>query len=278
MSFENRATLPSGARLLSERSVRKGSVLYQKWQFKIDVPKIKKLTEKSELTGLKSIGAFARKVAQRSMRKRFKPSKPGQPPSVHSGGLKKGIVFAVDKAHASVLIGPLKISNINGKRFASKDVAPATLEYGGNSGEYLNKRRRVRKVGDGGEIRMVSGAGIKFTEFKGKREYYKPSNFRTVMLKFSRNWRTNEVERNVLYNSNIIDIKAVKDLHGRKKFVAYTKIKTASQAARANRLNEELYGPMRLKGGHVAARPYMKPADEVTRKQMIPGAFAGTFK
>ena len=41
--------------------------------------------------------------------------------------------------------------------------------------------------------------------------------------------------------------------------VIYTKLKTDAQVERANRLNEELYGPM-FKVVYVAARPYMGPA------------------
>jgi hypothetical protein len=201
---------------------------------KVNTSLLKSKTKNSELSGLKSIGAFTRKVAQRSMKKRNKPSAPGQPPSVHSGALKKGIVFAVDKAKSSVVIGALKIETRNGKRFYSQEQkpVPATLEHGGVLPERKNSRRRMRKVGGAGEIRIDGGSGAKM----------------------------------------------VKDLHGKKRAVVYSKLKTSLQASRANRLNEELYGPARLKSGHVAARPYMKPADEVTRKQMIPGAFAGTFK
>lgn len=190
--------------------------------------------KKSELSGLKSVGAFARKVAQRSMRKRKKPSPPGQPPSVHSGGLKKGIVFSVDTAKSSVVVGALKVEKVNGRRIYTNELkpVPATLEYGGTLPERKNPRRRIRKIGTGGEVRI------------GKDK-----------------------------NSKI-----VKDLHGKKRSVVFIKIKTAAQAARANQLNEELYGPEKLKSEHVDARPYMRPADEITRKQMIPGAFAGTFK
>jgi len=201
---------------------------------KINQTLLRNKTKNSELSGLRSIGAFARKVAQRSMKKRNKPSAPGQPPSVHSGALKKGIVFSVDKAKSSVVVGALKIQTRNGKRFYSQEQkpVPATLEHGGVLPERKNSRRRMRKVGGAGEIRIDGGSGAKVT----------------------------------------------KDLHGKKRMVVYAKLKTSLQAARANRLNEELYGPEKLKSVSVAARPYMKPADEITRKQMIPGAFAGTFK
>ena len=44
------------------------------------------------------------------------------------------------------------------------------------------------------------------------------------------------------------------------KWVTYTKLTTQAQADRANRLNEELYGPEYIGGKPIAARPYMGPA------------------
>ncbi len=44
------------------------------------------------------------------------------------------------------------------------------------------------------------------------------------------------------------------------KWVTYTKLTTQAQADRANRLNEELYGPEYIGGKPIDARPYMGPA------------------
>ncbi|HOI57052.1 MAG TPA: hypothetical protein PLP01_17505, partial [Phycisphaerae bacterium] len=49
--------------------------------------------------------------------------------------------------------------------------------------------------------------------------------------------------------------------------VIYTKLRTAAQAARANRLNEELYGPM-YKVVFIEARPYMAPALAKVRPEL----------
>ena len=49
--------------------------------------------------------------------------------------------------------------------------------------------------------------------------------------------------------------------------VIYTKLKSAAQAARANRLNEELYGPM-YKVVFIEARPYMRPALAKVRPEL----------
>jgi len=49
--------------------------------------------------------------------------------------------------------------------------------------------------------------------------------------------------------------------------VIYTKLKTAAQAARANRLNEELYGPL-YKVVFIEARPFMRPALAKVRPEL----------
>jgi hypothetical protein len=47
--------------------------------------------------------------------------------------------------------------------------------------------------------------------------------------------------------------------HGRIVQVTYARLRTADQAARANRLNEELYGPASYMATY-PPRPYMGPA------------------
>jgi hypothetical protein len=53
--------------------------------------------------------------------------------------------------------------------------------------------------------------------------------------------------------------KTAKDRYGHLRSITYTKLRTAAQVARANRLNEEIYGP-EFFGEHIAARPFMEPA------------------
>lgn len=55
---------------------------------------------------LKKIGAFVRRSARQSLRKRKAASAPGSPPSVHTPYLKNKILFAVDTSGLSVVIGP----------------------------------------------------------------------------------------------------------------------------------------------------------------------------
>jgi len=94
---------------------------------------------------LSKFGAFVRRTARQSIRKRKKASKPGNPPSSHTGLLKQFIFFAYEPNRRSVIIGPEKLIG----RVARK--ALPALEYGGESETWNlhwktigGQRRRVR--------------------------------------------------------------------------------------------------------------------------------------
>lgn len=91
-------------------------------------------------------GAFIQRRAKSSIRKRKRASRPGEPPSSHVGTLRNLIYFGFDTGTRSVVIGPTPVGAIGR--------VPPTLEYGGPSVVRKNPRRRQRKVGDGGEIRL----------------------------------------------------------------------------------------------------------------------------
>ena len=74
---------------------------------------------------LSRFGAFVRRTARQSIRKRKKSSKPGQPPSSHTGLLKQFIFFGYEPSKGSVVIGP--------ERLGGRGEAPPALEYGGPS-------------------------------------------------------------------------------------------------------------------------------------------------
>lgn len=78
--------------------------------------------------GRAKAAAFARAAsfvwtrAKRSIRKRKKASKPGQPPSSHEGSLRRLYLFAFDPRTESAVVGPAAFG---------KGVVPELLEYGG---------------------------------------------------------------------------------------------------------------------------------------------------
>ncbi len=90
-----------------------------------DTKAVRSKTDKATRRVLSRFGAFVRRTARRSVRKRKNASPPGRPPSSHTGLLKKFIFFGFDAIRRSVVIGPARLSQ-NGR-----GEAPSALEYGG---------------------------------------------------------------------------------------------------------------------------------------------------
>jgi len=74
---------------------------------------------------LSKFGAFVRRRAQTSIRKRKGTSPPGGPPYSHVGTLRRLLFFGYDRAAQSVVIGPVLSTRPTG--------APKNLEYGGTA-------------------------------------------------------------------------------------------------------------------------------------------------
>ena len=89
--------------------------------------------ERANRSALMRAGAFIRRRARSSMRKRKKISAPGKPPSSHTGRLRGLILFGYDRAGESVVIGP--------KATGDRDQAGETLEHG----KMVTRRQRRRR-------------------------------------------------------------------------------------------------------------------------------------
>ena len=192
-----------------------------------DRQKMTSVAENVERKALNRAGATVRKVARHSMkaRKLGTASAPGKPPHrhKHSGkgmksgtdyGLYKSVVYGYDRRSHSVVIGP---SSAWGPRVHK---LMETHEFGGRETK-RNKRRRVRRIGGGGELRIVGrGTG---------------SRVRGNLVRKTANTLLGNVE------------------------VAYGKLYTEQQVKRANEINEKLYGPMVIHGSY-PPRPTMRPA------------------
>lgn len=93
-----------------------------------DREKVIRALDKGQRIALSKAGAFIRTSARMSMRPGRRKdgrriySKPGEPPRVWQGNLKKFTFFAYDEASKSVVVGPEGFSNSE---------APRVLEYGG---------------------------------------------------------------------------------------------------------------------------------------------------
>ena len=83
---------------------------------------------------LARFGAFVRRRARTSIRKRKGTSPPGQPPYAHVGLLRRFILFAYDAARQSVVIGPTLTRE--------DSEAPRLLEHGGETTAEIDKKKR----------------------------------------------------------------------------------------------------------------------------------------
>jgi hypothetical protein len=97
-------------------------------------------TTAAERRVLSKFGAFVRTSARSSMRKRKRPSAPGQPPSAHVGLIKRFLFFVYDPDRKSVIIGPVLLNKPSAN-------ALEVLEHGGQT-TILSRRRdsKTRRV------------------------------------------------------------------------------------------------------------------------------------
>lgn len=104
-----------------------------------DRAEVMRATSRAERQVLSRFGAFVRRSARSSIRKRKRISQPGSPPSSHTGLLRKFIFFAFEPQSRSVVIGPVRLNQKVGD-------APAALEHGGKSQVAQGSRRRGRRT------------------------------------------------------------------------------------------------------------------------------------
>jgi hypothetical protein len=121
--------------------------------------------EAAKLKALSAIGAYTRKVARNSMKRRKDASPPGTPPNAHVGLFKSLMFFAYDATAKSVVIGPALFTG--GRLSGSAVPAPAVEEFGGQqalvkkvfqkvTGRKATKSQAdafLRKVKDGSIVR-----------------------------------------------------------------------------------------------------------------------------
>ena len=90
--------------------------------------------DRAERRVLSRFGAFVRRGARSSIRRRKSVSRPGSPPSSHTGLLKRNIFFIYEPSRSNVVIGPILLNKATD--------APVLLEHGGS----VTRRRRGKRV------------------------------------------------------------------------------------------------------------------------------------
>lgn len=103
-----------------------------------DRPKVRKAVDRGKRRALSRAGAFIRQRARTSIRPRKRSSRPGEPPSSHTGLLRRFILFGYDRQRDSVVVGPVGFK---------RSRAPNVLEFGGRAVvESPRRGRRQRKM------------------------------------------------------------------------------------------------------------------------------------
>jgi hypothetical protein len=98
-----------------------------------DRPKVRKAVDHGKRRTLSRAGAFIRQRARTSIRKRRRSSRPGEPPSSHTGLLRRFILFGYDRQRDSVVVGPVGFR---------RSQAPNDLEFGGRTIVESGRARR----------------------------------------------------------------------------------------------------------------------------------------
>lgn len=89
-----------------------------------DRDKVQAAMDRETHRALSRFGAFVRRRAQTSMRKRKGPSSPGTPPNAHANPLlRKLLFFSYDRHAKTVVVGPVALR--------AGSLVPRVQEYGG---------------------------------------------------------------------------------------------------------------------------------------------------
>ena len=107
-----------------------------------DSGKVLKAVHRARRAALSKAGAFVRRRARSSIRRRKRASRPGQPPTNRSGLLRDWILFGYDHAADTVFVGPVRLQK--------RGNAPEVLEHGGRTifegyrrGRWVKRRIRI---------------------------------------------------------------------------------------------------------------------------------------
>ena len=97
---------------------------------------VRKAVDRGKRRALSRAGAFIRQRARTSIRPRKRSSRPGEPPSSHTGLLRRLILFGYDRQRDSVVVGPVGFK---------RSRAPNVLEFGGRTVVETGRARKGQK-------------------------------------------------------------------------------------------------------------------------------------
>jgi hypothetical protein len=166
-------------------------------QFKqgfFDARKVEKAADRCTLRALSKFGAFTRRRARTSMKRKphDQHSLPGQPPYAHGAALlRTGILVAQEggEGNRSVVIGPVKLNQrfFDGAGNVLADGVPFLLEYGGATTffeEFIGDRWRridLRFAGNKANVQALQG-GSETNQFQSNARRSRPTRKRTALI------------------------------------------------------------------------------------------------
>jgi hypothetical protein len=126
-------------------------------------------------------GAFIRRKARDLLRKGKKSAQAGKPPKIHSDQEPnlKTILFALDPATDSMVVGPVKLNQVQQSwiDFGSRTV-PQIMEFG----DVINVREQRKKGTKEWRRRDLRFNPTEDREYRVRRAIYKPHPFMSVAL------------------------------------------------------------------------------------------------
>lgn len=123
---------------MAKRKINTKGLVDIDFSYFFDRPAVVSALDKANKRSLSKAGSYIRTRARRSIRKRKRVSETGQPPSSHSGELRRLIFYSYDSVNNSVVIGPTLFKQKRGDK-----TVPNILEKGGVK-KYKGKKRKYK--------------------------------------------------------------------------------------------------------------------------------------
>jgi hypothetical protein len=136
-----------------------------------DRPKVIKALKRAKRKALSKAGAFVRKRARSSLRRRKRASAPGSPPSAHASSSQpslKTILFAFQAASESTIVGPVQLNQVNFTVESVTSTVPGLHERGETA--IIREYRYAPIEGD--------SASVNWRRVDGRRRYDERPGYR----------------------------------------------------------------------------------------------------
>lgn len=158
-------------------------VTYRVTQFFLDRAEVQRRVGVARIRALSRQGAFLRRRARTDvLRRRKSVSSPGAAPSIHSRSqvaTLKNILFFYDDRTGTVVVGPVKLNQVNRGSSGSISV-PSLLEFGGTVS--IDEERRIGSRGQWFRRDMRSQRKRSQREYRTRRANYRPRPFMSTAL------------------------------------------------------------------------------------------------